>query len=162
MKSLKRINASFVLITFFLLTLVGISYAQTDYPIKPVRVIIPYPAGGISDITARVFSEHATKYFPKPLVITNRPGAAGIVAITEVVNSRPDASNMLNLQSRNWRISSGLQGRGFSMVQQKGHSRLHPDISSLNSPDRGFIALMQVNPTGHLSLHSCSKQGSLE
>jgi len=86
----KRMNASVVMATFLLLTVIGISYAQSDYPVKPVTVIVPYDAGGISDIIARVFSEQARKYFPKPIVVTNRPGASGIVAITELVNSKPD------------------------------------------------------------------------
>jgi tripartite-type tricarboxylate transporter receptor subunit TctC len=86
----KKMNVMVTMVTFLLLTLIGVSHAQTDYPVKPVTIIVPYNAGGMSDILGRLIAERATKYFPKPIVVVNRSGASGIVGLTEVVNAKPD------------------------------------------------------------------------
>jgi tripartite-type tricarboxylate transporter receptor subunit TctC len=65
-------------------------YAQEDYPIKPVTIIVSWPVGGLSDIIARIIADKGRKYFPQPLIIVNRPGASGIVGMQELVSSKPD------------------------------------------------------------------------
>jgi tripartite-type tricarboxylate transporter receptor subunit TctC len=60
------------------------------YPEKPVSVICVFPAGGAMDMTARALAEAAKKYFPKPLAVVNRPGAAGTIGTAETIQARPD------------------------------------------------------------------------
>ncbi len=60
------------------------------YPEKPVTFICVFPAGGAMDMTARALAEAARKYFPKPLAVVNRPGAAGTIGTAEVVQAKPD------------------------------------------------------------------------
>lgn len=60
------------------------------YPEKPVTVICVFPAGGAMDMTARALAEAARKYFPKPLAVVNRPGAAGTIGTAEAVQAKPD------------------------------------------------------------------------
>lgn len=90
MKGPKKLISLLSIMLFQLLISMGISYAQTDYPTKPVTTLVPYPPGGVSDIMARLVSETAKKYSSQPFVIINREGGSGTVAITELVNSQPD------------------------------------------------------------------------
>lgn len=63
---------------------------QAAYPEKPVTFICGFPAGGAMDMTARAISEAVKKYFPKPMTVINRPGAAGTIGATEIIQAKPD------------------------------------------------------------------------
>src|ERR1700760_1890768 len=60
------------------------------WPGRPVRVIVPYPAGGSTDVLARILAEHLKDMFGQPFVIENRPGAGGNIGIAAVTGSTPD------------------------------------------------------------------------
>jgi tripartite-type tricarboxylate transporter receptor subunit TctC len=60
------------------------------WPERPVRVIVPYPAGGSTDVLARILAEHLKDMFGQPFVIENRPGAGGNIGIAAVTSSAPD------------------------------------------------------------------------
>ena len=64
--------------------------AAAQYPERPVTLVCPFPAGGAMDATARALAEAMKKTFPKPIVVVNRPGAAGTIGNSEVVQARPD------------------------------------------------------------------------
>jgi tripartite-type tricarboxylate transporter receptor subunit TctC len=61
-----------------------------DWPQRPVRIIVPFGAGGNTDAIARVIAEHLGEAFGQQFVIENRPGAAGLVATEAVARSTPD------------------------------------------------------------------------
>lgn len=61
-----------------------------SYPTRPVRIIVPYGAGGIADVTMRMVAEKLAEKLGQQFIIDNRPGAAGIVGIKAVVSSAPD------------------------------------------------------------------------
>jgi len=61
-----------------------------QYPERPVTMLTGYPAGGLVDVVARVVAEGMKPRFPKGLVVQIKPGAAGSVAVTELVRSQPD------------------------------------------------------------------------
>ena len=69
------------------------------FPSKPVRIIVPYPAGGTTDLMARALQEPVQKSLGQPLIIENKPGASGIVAAREVVRSLPDGHTLLFINS---------------------------------------------------------------
>ena len=62
--------------------------AADDYPNKPITVIVPWAAGGMSDVTGRMLAEHMKNILGQPLVIVNRGGAGGIVGINSVIGCR--------------------------------------------------------------------------
>lgn len=62
----------------------------SDYPTKPVELIVSAAAGGGTDNMARAFSEAARKHFPQPIIIVNKPGAASSIGFTDVATSKPD------------------------------------------------------------------------
>jgi tripartite-type tricarboxylate transporter receptor subunit TctC len=63
---------------------------SADYPVKPVRVFVPYGPGGVGDVTMRLVADKLGQQLGQQFVIENRPGAGGIVNMTEVMRARPD------------------------------------------------------------------------
>jgi tripartite-type tricarboxylate transporter receptor subunit TctC len=65
------------------------------YPNKPVRVIVAFPPGGLTDAYARHFAEHAQTRLGQPFIVENKPGAGAVVAIDAVAKSPPDGYTLL-------------------------------------------------------------------
>ena len=66
------------------------AFAQTDYPNKPVRLIVPFAPGGGTDIVARVMAQKAGEIFKQSVVIDNRGGAGGVIGMETTVRATPD------------------------------------------------------------------------
>ena len=64
--------------------------AQDKYPVKPIKVVVPFGPGSATDIVIRIVGEHVRSILGQPFVIENKPGAFGIIAIEEMARSRPD------------------------------------------------------------------------
>ena len=64
--------------------------AQDKYPSKPIKVVVPFGPGSATDIVMRIVGEHMRPILGQPVVIENKPGAFGILAIEEMARSRPD------------------------------------------------------------------------
>lgn len=80
------------------LLLPGASWAQAgqDWPVRPVKVIVPSGAGGVVDVLARQLYDRLQKVFGQPFVIENRPGANGLLGLTAVKNAAPDGYTILH------------------------------------------------------------------
>jgi tripartite-type tricarboxylate transporter receptor subunit TctC len=76
--------------------LAGAAHAQQPYPSQPIRIIVPFGAGGSSDIVARFFGQYLQKESGQPVVIDNRAGANGIIG-TQYVKSAPADGYTLEL-----------------------------------------------------------------
>jgi tripartite-type tricarboxylate transporter receptor subunit TctC len=61
-----------------------------EYPLRPIRVLVPYGAGGVADVTMRLLGEKLGSRLKQQLVIENRPGAGGIAAMRELLRAPPD------------------------------------------------------------------------
>jgi tripartite-type tricarboxylate transporter receptor subunit TctC len=69
--------------------------AQETYPSRPLRLVIPFPAGGPTDVYARFYSERLSRELGQPVVTDNRGGAAGAIGSLEVARARPDGLTLL-------------------------------------------------------------------
>lgn len=69
--------------------------AQSPYPSRPIRLIVPTPAGGTSDAAARLLAQSLTKSLGQPVVIENRPGASGAVGAQALLAAAPDGHTLL-------------------------------------------------------------------
>jgi tripartite-type tricarboxylate transporter receptor subunit TctC len=75
--------------------MMGHARAQERFPSRPIRFIVPYAPGGATDIIARLVGQEMQKAFGQPVVVENRPGALGILAIETVARSRPDGYTLM-------------------------------------------------------------------
>jgi len=73
-----------------LATATAVALAQQNYPTKPVQLMVAYPAGGSTDVGARIVAAIAEKLLGQPIVVVNKGGAGGQVGWTEMVRQRPD------------------------------------------------------------------------
>jgi tripartite-type tricarboxylate transporter receptor subunit TctC len=71
------------------------AYAQSDYPHKPVTMIVPFPPGGVADITARPVAEAMGRYLKQPIVVENKAGAGGGVGMSYVAKAKADGYTVL-------------------------------------------------------------------
>ncbi|HSV57937.1 MAG TPA: tripartite tricarboxylate transporter substrate binding protein [Variovorax sp.] len=68
----------------------AVSHAADAYPSRPIEMIVPSSAGGGTDVMTRLFADTAKKYITQPIVVSNKPGASGGIAMTEVQRATPD------------------------------------------------------------------------
>src|SRR5262245_1892154 len=61
-----------------------------DYPTRPVKIVVPFGAGGPADVYSRVLAQHLTEALKQPFVVEDRPGAGSIIGTDTVAKSPPD------------------------------------------------------------------------
>ena len=83
------------------------STAAANFPSKPLKIVVPFGAGGIADLTARTVGAKMAEILGQPVVIDNKPGAGGIAAGDLVAKSEPDGTTLL-LMSNGTAVSAGL------------------------------------------------------
>src|SRR5262245_25766636 len=81
--------------------------AQT-YPAKPIRVIVPYPAGGTSDILTRMVGAKLTESWGQQVISDSRPGANGNIGVEALVRSAPDGYTLVLMDVGNLTISPSV------------------------------------------------------
>lgn len=77
-------------VALMLLLLFPVSVAADDFPSKPIRLIVPFPAGGPNDIIARVIGQRMSEIAGQPIVIDNRGGQGGVLGTDAVAKAAPD------------------------------------------------------------------------
>jgi putative tricarboxylic transport membrane protein len=86
--------ARIALLAAVILALAPIAPVQAKWPEKPVKIVLPFGAGGVADVTARIMADRLQKIFGQQVVIENMPGPGGINAARTVVGAPPDGYTM--------------------------------------------------------------------
>ena len=94
-KNLLSFNRSFWLLLILLIINPQMSYAQSEYPNRPVRLVIPFTTGGSNDIIGRFISDQLGKRLGETFVVDNRGGAGGTLGTDIVAKAKPDGYTLL-------------------------------------------------------------------
>src|SRR6188508_1734657 len=86
----------------------GVAQAQTDYPNRPLRQIVPFPPGGGVDIVTRIVTAKWSELLGQPIVVENRPGAGGTVGADHAAKSAPDGYTLFTCQVASHGVSPAL------------------------------------------------------
>ena len=98
--------------------LAGIGAAgAADYPSRPIRWIIPYPAGGTTDVLARIMADFMSQRLGQPVVIENKPGAANNIATQAVISAPPDGHTILLTATTNAINASFYEKLSFNFLR---------------------------------------------
>ena len=112
-------------------SLAGASAMAQAFPARPIRMVVPFPAGAATDLAARLIGQQLSASLGQPVVVDNKPGASGSIAAMEVIRAAPDGYTLLF--SSNSAISSNVAllksipyepNRDFSPVAGIGETAL--------------------------------------
>jgi len=116
MARILRLPAAFLAIAAALTSLQPLHAA--DWPTRPVTVIVPFGAGGNTDMMARLATQHLTAKLGQPFVVENRPGAGGALGTGQVANAAPDGYTLLFSASANLSLTPQVQKLSFDPMKQ--------------------------------------------
>ena len=133
------------------------AYAGTvkEYPNKPIRLIVPYSAGGITDVLGRMYAKQLSEQLGQPVITENRTGAAGSIGIDQLVRSEPDGYTLAFSPSgplaSNFALYKELSYHpveDLAPVARIGFIQnimvIHPDVPAKNFDE--MIKLLRDNP----------------
>ena len=95
--------------------------AAAEYPTKPVTLIIPYPAGGSTDVTGRVWATAVKKYLGQPVIVENKGGGGGTVGPNLVISKPPDGYTVGIMASTTVTISWHMGKMNFNPIDDVKH-----------------------------------------
>jgi tripartite-type tricarboxylate transporter receptor subunit TctC len=138
---------------FFLLT--GIAAHGADYPVKTVRMVVPFAAGGSTDLLARNIAQRLNETWKQPVLVDNRPGGGGIVGSEVVMKSPPDGYTLLVGTVTTHAVSASLYSklpfdpqRDFTPIIEWAHIpqmlSVHPSLPVRSVKD--LVALAKARP----------------
>jgi tripartite-type tricarboxylate transporter receptor subunit TctC len=97
------------------LALLAWPVAAQNYPSKPIKIVVPFPAGGTSDVLARLIGQKMTESWGQPVVVENKPGSSGNLGADAVAKSTPDGYTLVLMDVGNLVISPALFKLPFSV-----------------------------------------------
>jgi tripartite-type tricarboxylate transporter receptor subunit TctC len=131
------------------------SQAETAYPSRPIKLVVPYPPGGTADAMARALGQELTAAWGQPVVVENRPGAGTIIGAEYAARSAPDGYTLLFTTDSTLTISPLLHKRlpydpqkDFAPITMIGYQDLvlvvHPSVPATTLDE--LIAFAKANP----------------
>jgi tripartite-type tricarboxylate transporter receptor subunit TctC len=128
-----------------LVTALDLPGAQHDFPSKPIRLVIPFTAGGASDLTARTFVDLAPTYLGQPIVIQIRPGGGGAIGSELVSRAAPDGYTLLFGHTNSNSLLPAIEGRSRGPQDLRAVCRVSVTASMfVASPDAPFRDLREL------------------
>ena len=148
-----------------LVTIAVPAFAE-DYPSRPVKIIVPFGAGGPADVTARLLAQNLQDKLKQPFVVEDKPGAGAVIGTVEVARSAPDGYTLLMMSNTQTANESLLPQRNYELMRDfvavapVNTSDLvivvHPSVPAKTLKE--FIALAKSEP-GKLN-YASSGQGT--
>jgi tripartite-type tricarboxylate transporter receptor subunit TctC len=152
--------------------------AQAGWPNKPIRVIVPYPVGGQTDMIARAYGEYLSRQLGQPVIVENKSGAGGIVGATEVKRAAPDGYTlMLSIGSalinnrvlfkeipydpdKDFVLISAITTQGIPLVasDKSGATNLKEFIAFAKKADKISVGTYGAGTTAHMAIAELNKQ----
>ena len=98
-----------------LLSIVSLSAWAQPFPSKPIRMVVPFPAGGTTDIVARLVGQRMSESMGQPVLVENKGGAGGQIGAADVAKSPPDGYSVLihNVTFPMASVAAALQNRAM-------------------------------------------------
>jgi tripartite-type tricarboxylate transporter receptor subunit TctC len=138
-----------------LLTALPLAQAQAqDYPNRPVKIIVPFGAGGPADVFSRQLAQHLSESLKQSFVVEDKPGAGSIIGSNEVAKSAPDGYTLLTMSNTHTTNESLKPDKPFQLMRDFvpvagiNYSDLvmviHPSVQAKNLKE--FIALAKKEP----------------
>jgi len=139
------------------LVMIGVSSAepaaQPGYPSRPIRLIVPFPAGGQTDIVARVLAQKLTETFRHPVVVDNRPGGGGTIGTEIGVRATPDGYSLI-IVSTSYAANAALYKLPYDPLNDVVPITLIGEIPNMVTVDpsgpaksiKSLIAYAKANP----------------
>ena len=131
--------------------------AAQNYPAKPIRIVVPFPAGGTSDVLARILGQKMTENWGQPVVVENKPGSSGNLGADAVAKSAADGYTLVLMDVGNLTIAPSLYKlpfnveKDFAPVAMVGYSP-HLLVVSNNVP---------ANTTAELIAYAKAQKGKV-
>jgi len=140
---------------FATVAVVAPAHAQTTYPDKPIRFVVPFPPGGGADNLARAIVPKASQILGQPIVIENKPGAGGNIGAADVARAAPDGYTLLQGTNGTHGINQALYAKtGFDPVKDfvpvarftviPAMLVVHPSVPATNVKE--LVAYIKANP----------------
>lgn len=131
------------------------SSAAADYPDQPIRIVVPFAAGGGTDVMGRMFGQKLSEAWKVPVLVDNRPGAGGTIGSTAVARAAPDGYTVLLGSISTHAIAPGLYARlaydpvrDFQPIARAGTTpfvmTVHPAVPAHTVGE--LVALARANP----------------
>ena len=131
-----------------------ITQAQQAYPMRPVRLVVGFPAGGVVDTLARLVGQRLSERLRQPFIIENRPGAGGNIATEAVVRAAPDGHTLLMINLPHAINAALYDNLNFDFIRDiaptagimraPGLMVVNPSMPARTVPE--FIAYVKSNP----------------
>ena len=157
----KRILIVFVLL--FLLVGNVVTFAE-NFPDRPIEIVVPFEAGGGNDIFARAVAKELTNILKIPVIVTNQPGAGGLVALSRIERTEPDGYTIVTCTPGSVALAKVLQGaeidlREFTPLISYSEDAtgifVHPDL-----PYNTFPELVDAYQKGELTIMAGADVGN--
>ena len=157
MKPLRHSKLITVVLLSALVLLCPVAQAQSNYPNKPIKIVVPFPAGGTSDVLARMIGVKITEAWGQPVVVENRPGSSGNLGADLVAKSPPDGYTLALMDIGNLVISPALYKLPFNVLND------FAPVSMVGYSPHLLVVSSQipVNTTAELIAYAKAQKGKM-
>jgi tripartite-type tricarboxylate transporter receptor subunit TctC len=145
------------LATGLAVALVGASAYAQDYPNRPVRVVVPFAAGGPADVYARFLAQRLQDAMGQPFVVENRPGAGALIGTEIAAKSAPDGYTLLVMSNTHTVNESLIPSRPYQLLRD------FVPVAPINSSDLVLVVnpAVKANTIGELIALAKAQPGKL-